>query len=501
VAKNYRIVVMGILSCALLVTLSLWYLVTLSPSQTPAPPGDGPPFAGSDVRERTPERGIATPTGDWPQFLGPLGTSVSLEKGILTPWPAKGLRVIWHKELGSGYGAPSIRGERLYVFDRLAERVPLPPDPEGRRGVGLRDGKLARLLCLERTTGKELWKFEYPTAYRDMYGYNNGPRCCPVLDGEHVYLFGVEGMLHCLKADTGKLVWKVDTAADFDVVQNFFGVGSTPVVEGDLLIVQVGGSPPGSDPREFMELKGNGSAIVAFDKNTGKVVYKLGSELASYAGPVLATINGRRWCFVFARGGLVAFNPKDGKLDFHFPWRADTLECVNAANPIVVGDQVLITETYGPGAALLKVRPGGYEVVWSDAKKPPFGKSLQCHWMTPIYHEVYVYGSSGRHERQAELRCVELATGKVMWNEPDLTRSSLLMVDGHFLCLGERGQLRLVKVNPRKYEEVSDIDVKDPQTGEALLHYPCWAAPVLANGLLYIRGEGRLVCLELIPKK
>lgn len=433
---------------------------------------------------------------DWPQFLGPHGTSVSPEKGIITPWPEKGLRVVWHKELGSGYGAPTIRGDKLYVFDRLADRVALPPDPEGRRGVGLRDGKMARLLCLEAKTGKELWSFEYPTAYRDHYGYNNGPRCCPVLDGEHVYIFGVEGILHCLNADTGKVVWKVDTTAEFGVVQNFFGVGSTPVVEGDLLIVHVGGSPPGSDARDFMELKGNGSGVVACDKRTGKVAYRISNELASYAGPVLTTIGGRRWCFVFARGGLLAFDPKDGKIDFHFPWRADVLESVNASNPVVVGDKVLISETYGPGGALLKVRPGGYDVLWDDAKKSK--KSLQCHWMTPIHHDGYVYASSGRHPQNAELRCVELATGAVKWSVPRLTRSSLLMVDGHFICLSEDGALRLLKVNPRQYEEVSDMDVKDPKTGSVLVQYPCWAAPVLANGLMYIRGEGRVVCLELI---
>jgi outer membrane protein assembly factor BamB len=430
---------------------------------------------------------IPAQAGDWPRFLGPLGTSVSPEKGIIAPWPAQGLRVLWHKELGSGYGAPAISAGRLFVFDRLL-------DPAGER----RDGKQARLFCLDSKTGKELWTFDYPTAYRDHYGYNNGPRCCPIVDGEYVYLYGAEGMLHCLQADTGKRVWRVDTQADYGVVQNFFGVGSTPIIEGDLLIVQVGGSPPNSDPRDFTALKGNGTGIIAFDKLTGKAVYQLSDELASYASPVLATINGRRWCFVFARAGLLAFNPKDGKIDFHFPWRAESLESVNASNPVVVGDTVLISETYGPGAALLKVRPGGYEVLWDDAKK--FRKSLQCHWMTPIYHDGYVYGSSGRHTQNAELRCVELATGKVMWSESRLSRCSLLMVDGHFICLGEDGSLRLLKVNPRKYEEVSEMEIKDP-SGAPLLRYPCWAAPVLAQGLLYIRGEGRLVCLELIPRR
>jgi outer membrane protein assembly factor BamB len=307
-------------------------------------------------------------------------------------------------------------------------------------------------------------------------------------------------MLHCLKADDGKPVWKCDTRADFGIVQNFFGVGSTPVVEDDLLIVHIGGSPPGSDGiRDFTQLKGNGSAVVAFEKATGKVRYKLSDELASYAGPVLATMHGRRWCFVFARGGLLAFDPKTGKQDFHFPWRSEELESVNASNPVVVGDQVLISETYGPGGALLKIKPGGYDLAWSDAAK--FKKSLQCHWMTPIHHEGYVYASSGRHDYNAELRCLELATGKVMWREQGLTRTSLLMVDGHFVCLGEDGAVRLLKVNPKKYDEVSAIELTDPQTRDPLLKFPCWAAPVLAHGLMYLRGDDRLVCVELIARK
>ena len=186
--------------------------------------------------------------------------------------------------------------------------------------------------------------------------------------------------------------------------------------------------------------------LVAFRITDGAVKYRIGAELASYSSPVLATIDGRRWCFLFARGGLLAFEPASGKTDFHFAWRCEDVESVNAANPVVIGNQVLISETYGPGSALLKVKPGGYDVVWDDARKAR--KSLQCHWNTPIHHDGYVYGCSGRHTNNAELRCIELATGKVQWREPRLTRTSLLMVDGHFICLGEDGTLRLLKVNP-----------------------------------------------------
>ncbi len=439
-----------------------------------------PPSAAADPPDDLHTR----KTGDdWPRFLGPQGHSVSSEKGIVAPWPAAGLRLIWEKQVGIGYAMPSISRGRLFQFDRHKTR--------------------ARLSCLNAETGEFLWKFEYPTDYVDQYGYDGGPRCCPVIDDDRVYIYGAEGMLHCLRVADGKLIWKVDTQADFGVVQNFFGVGSTPVIEKDLLICQVGGSPKGSDDVSFGRLKGDNSGIVAFDKMTGKVKYRITDELASYSSPVLATIGERRWCFVLARGGLVGFEPATGKVDFHFPWRARGLESVNASNPLVVGDRVLISETYGPGGVLLKVKPGAAEVVWSDDRKSD--KSLQCHWMTPIYHDGYVYGSSGRHPENAELRCVELATGRVMWSEPGLERCSLLMVDGHFVCLGEHGVLRLLKVNPKKYEEVSKLVLRDPKEtaddAPSLLKYPCWAAPILSHGLMYVRGEGRLVCLELIAEK
>ena len=420
-------------------------------------------------------------THDWPGFLGPFGTSVSTEKGILSPWPKAGPKILWQRKLGIGYAMPSISAGKLVHFERV--------------------GQTARAVAMEADTGNPLWTFDYPTTYRDKYSYNGGPRCCPVIDGNLVFLYGVEGMLHCLRLDTGKIVWKIDASKEFGVVQNFFGVGSTPVVEGDLLIVQVGGSPPGSDNIEdFTKLTGNGTGVVAFEKTTGEIRYKISDELASYSGPTLATIHDRRWAFVFARGGLLAFEPKSGKIAFQFPWRSPDLESVNASNPVVVGDQVFISETYGPGSALVKINRDGHEVVWNDARKLPRNKSMQTHWMTPIHHEGYLYGSSGRHEHNAELRCVELATGKVMWTQPDLTRSSLLMVDGHFVCLSEDGMVRLLRVNPMKYDVVSEVEFADP-AGKTLLKSPCWAAPILSHGRLYVRGDDRLLCLELIPGK
>lgn len=417
---------------------------------------------------------------DWPRFLGPTGDSVSSEKGILTPWPKQGPPLVWQRELGEGYGMPAVSRGRLFVFDRVGNR--------------------ARLRCMKSESGEDLWKFDYPSLYRDLYGYNGGPRCAPVVDGNRVYIYGAEGMLHCLSAENGKLLWKVDTLDKFNVLQNFFGVGSTPVIEGDLLIAQVGGSPKDGVRSIYQRPKGDGSGIVAFDKYTGKVRYRISDELASYAGPTLATVDGRRWCFVLARGGLIGFEPKTGKIDFHYPWRARNLESVNASNPVVVGKRVFISETYGPGSALLDFKPGVCKAVWTDADKGIRDKSMQCHWNTPIHVDGYLYGCSGRHLTNAELRCIRLDTGKVQWRERDLTRCSLLLVDKHFICLSEDGMLRLLKVNPAKYEEVSSVALKRPDAVESKPKDPYWAAPILAHGLLYVRGAHRLVCLELIPK-
>jgi len=224
------------------------------------------------------------------------------------------------------------------------------------------------------------------------------------------------------------------------------------------------------------------------------VKYAKGAELASYASPIVRTIDGKRTGLYFARGGLLGFDPRTGETAFHYKWRARDEESVNAANPVVVGDQILVTECYGPGASLLDLKGGKSKEVWTDLEKEKFDKALMCHWNTPIHHEGFVYGSSGRHDNEAELRCVEWKTGEVKWRVKRTFRTSLLKVDGHLVNLSEYGDLSLIKLNAEKHEEVSKYSVPE-------LQYPCWAPPVLSGGLLYVRGKGKLVCLELIPEK
>ncbi len=419
---------------------------------------------------------------DWPGFLGPTGDGKSSEESLFLDWPEEGPPIRWQMAVGEGFRMPSVADGRLFLLDR--------------------HGDSARLTCLNAETGAEIWRSEYPTDYEDYYQFGNGPRSSPVIDGDRVYTFGAEGRLRCHASADGKLLWDIDTASRFGVVQNFFGVGSTPAIEGDLLIALIGGSPRDSPDVFSGKVIGAGSGIVAFDKGTGKVRYRITDELASYSSFVLRTIGGRRWGFVLARGGLVGFEPAKGKVDFVFPWRDRKIESASAATPVVVDDTVFVTEAYGPGGALLKVKPGGYDVLRKD---PPGRKgTLRSHWATPIHHEGYLYGCHGSGSGDAELRAVNLRTGEIAWSAPRLGRTTLLYVDEHFIVLAEYGELIVIRATHEKFSPVARVVLAVADGSEAsrpLLKHPAWNPPILSHGLLYVRGKDRLVCLELIPEK
>lgn len=421
---------------------------------------------------------ISAAGDDWPGFLGPTGDGISRERKLRLDWPADGPSILWKAELGGGYAGPSVAGGKLYQFDRHANRN--------------------RLTCREAVTGVEKWRYEYPTDYVDQYGYDGGPRCCPVIDGERVYVYGAEGILACVNAADGKELWRVDTVEKYSVVQNFFGVGSTPLVDGPRLIVSVGGSPAGPVPDDFRKLKSNGSAIVAFDKLTGRELYRTGDDLASYASPIIRTIDGKRLGLNFGRGGLLVFEPENGQVLTRLPYRSSKVESVNAANPVVHGNRILLSECYSRGSILLEWNDGQLKPFWADEENGR-DQRLACHWCTPILVDGFVYACTGRNSNGAELRCVEFATGRVCWREPAPGRSSLILVDGHLIVLAEFGLLSVVKPDPNKFAEVARVDFG--VQGRRVLRPPSWAAPVLANGLLYIRGEGSLLCLDLRREK
>jgi len=420
-------------------------------------------------------------THDWTAFLGPSHNAVSTETRLSRTLPPP---LVWEFNRGTGYATPAVAGDRLLFLHRLANEEIVE--------------------CLHAETGAGRWQFRYPSVFEDRYGYNNGPRSSPVINANRVYTMGAEGKLHCLDLTTGKLLWKRDLRADYKVRQDFFGTASTPLVEGKLLVVNVGA--PG------------GPCVAGFDLATGAEVWRAGNQWGpSYATPVPAVVHGQRRVFVFAggesdppSGGLMSINPATGKVDFSFPWRSRSFESVNASCPVVFDNKVFISASYRTGGALVEVRPDfTHRVVWTTQE---FG----LHFNTPIHRDGYLYGFDGRNEPDASLACVDAATGKAVWREiPEWMetlggrgggrqqlmgtyRGSLLAADGHFLCLGEMGHLLWMDLTPKGYREISRTWLFAARES--------WGLPVLSRGLLYVtqntrdalQGTGpRLLCYDL----
>jgi outer membrane protein assembly factor BamB len=416
--------------------------------------------------------------------MGPTHDGVSSETRIAAGWPAEGPKLLWSLPRGTGYASPSIAGDKLVYQHRVdAEDV---------------------VECLDPLTGARRWQARFPSTYRDRYGYNSGPRATPLIDGGRVYVYSQLGVLRCLGMEDGAVQWTRDLNGEFKVQQNFFGVGTTPLLEGGLLIVNVG-APDG------------GPCVIGIDAASGKTVWSCVDEWGpSYASPVPATFHGKRRVLVFAggesrppTGGLLCLDPATGKADFRVEWRSRSYESVNAATPLVIGDQVLVTASYKTGGMLVTVNPDfTHSVAWTTP-------GLACHFSTPIRRGAHLYGFNGRNEPDVEFACVELATGKGVWSEqPRFTetwsengqprsaevgifRGQFLAIDGRVLCLGELGHLLWLDLNPTGYKEIA--------RARLFLAPETWTPPVVVRGLLYVCQNHagydgtvpRLLCYDL----
>ncbi len=389
----------------------------------------------------------AVSAADWPQFLGPMRNGISQETGLAGAWPKEGPRVVWERGVGQGWSSPVVAGDRLILFHRIGDHEVVE--------------------CLDAATGKERWKFEDATGYVDDFGFDPGPRSTPLIAGQHVYALGAEGRMHCLELATGKKVWERALSEDYQAAKGFFGVATSPVLERDLLLVNIGGKNAG---------------IVALNKDTGKEAWKATNHAASYSSPVVATIDGARHALFFTREGIVSLDPATGKVRFTKHWRSRNNASVNAATPIVVGREVFFSACYETGAILLTAKKDRFEEVWSN------DESMSNHYGTSIYQDGHLYGFHGRQERKAALRCIDWKTGQVQWTKERFGCGSMILADGKLIILTEDGDLVLAEASPKAYKELARAPVLGPA---------CRAQIALANGRLYARDTKKLICLEL----
>ncbi len=382
--------------------------------------------------------GFAAHADDWPQFRGPDRDGTSRERGFSSTWPAEGPEKLWQATVGHGWSSISVSGGRAY-------------------SMGNKDDTDS-VFCFDAKSGQLIWTHSYPCVAKES---NHGPRMTPTVDDNRVYTVSREGQLFCLSSRDGEVIWSKDYRKDFNATQPTWGWSGSPLVEGNLLIAEIGGP---------------GSAVVAFDKKTGQIAWKSGDALAGYASPVACDLRGERCVLVFSGSGLDARRVKDGRVEWRFPWKTNFE--VNAATPIVVGEKVFLTSAYRVGGALLDLSGPKPAVLWKT-------KQMAVHMSGPVYWGGHLYGFD-----ESTLRCLNFQNGDVKWSlEGKYKKGSLLIADGKMVIFGGEGQLGLAEANPKSYHELAFVQ---PIGGK-----DTWSPPVLANGLLYLRGNESIVCLDI----
>jgi outer membrane protein assembly factor BamB len=387
--------------------------------------------------------------GDWPQILGPNRDGVAEGERIADRFPEGGPKPLWTRPVGQGFAGVAVRDGQAYLFHR--------------------SGDLERVEAMEARTGTVVWTSDGPTGYSGAIASDDGPRCVPVVTAERVIVFGAEGRLRCLDRKGGDERWSIATHEVFGVPDSYFGAGSSPVIEGDLVLVNVGGSR-------------GGAGVVAFDLKTGNVKWKATKEQASYSSPVVATVAGRRQAVFVTRLTCTGLDPQTGEILWSFPFGARG-PTVNAANPVLLGDRLFLTASYGVGAVFAKLGPKSAEELWAS------DDVLSSQYTTPIADSGVLFGVDGRQDvGAATLRCVDPAAKKVHWSQEGFGYATLIKADGTLLAQKTDGTLVLVKPDKTGYHELSQASLTQG-TARAL--------PALSNGLYFVRDESTLYCYDL----
>jgi outer membrane protein assembly factor BamB len=389
----------------------------------------------------------AAVSADWPQFLGPERNGIYRGPALAETWPAQGPRVAWRKTVGQGFAAPVVAGNRLIVFHRV--------------------GPQEVVEALDPLTGASVWRYPYPTTYRDDFGFDEGPRAVPVVADGIVYTFGAEGQLHAVNVATGQRVWSEDTMKRFNVPKGFFGAAGSPLVEGGRVIANVGGPKAG---------------IVAFDAKSGQVEWTATTDQASYSSGVAATFPSGRRAIFLTRNALVGLDPATGTIAFRRNWQARANASVNVASPLVVGDLIFVSAEYGPGAGVLRVDGSNLVELWTS------DEAMSNHYATSVHRDGILYGFHGRQEFGPSLRAVELRTGKVRWNQDQFRAGTVTLVGDRLLIVREGGEMILAPASPDGFKPIARAQIL-PATIRAY--------PAVSDGFVYLRNENTLVCLDL----
>ncbi|MDF1745432.1 MAG: PQQ-like beta-propeller repeat protein [Gimesia sp.] len=395
--------------------------------------------------------------GDWPQILGVSRNGHAIGETLDATWPEAGPTVNWQRDVGSGYAGLAVLNNVAILFHRIGDQETVE--------------------ALQAETGEVLWKQSGTVNYNGTYNPNNGPIAVPLIHKNRVYTFGIAGRLQCLDFKTGKKIWSRETHRDFQVKAGYFGVGSSPIIVQDKLLVNVGG-------------KRKNAGIVAFSLDQGIMLWQSMQDDASYSSPIAAFLHGRYYAIFITRSHLAGIDPQTGNVLFQFPFgkRGPT---VNGASPVLVKDYVFATSSYGVGSFWGKIDQLNTSEIWRNHE------IMSSQYTTPIEYGGTLIGIDGRQDiGPTRLLCFDPQTKKVNWSQDDFGYATLLEADNKLILMKTDGTLVLAEASREKYKELGRARVLNSTTR---------ALPALSNGRLFVRDEKTLKCLQLkteqeIPK-
>lgn len=390
-----------------------------------------------------------TPAADWPQWRGPQRNGATPETGLLQAWPADGPPLVWQRtDLGSGYAAPVVVGDRLYVLANEGL------ENEFARALATADGRTLWTTRLGKV-GRPDQKPNFPAA-----------RSTPTVDGELLYALGSDGDLACLETATGRVRWRKNLQTDFGGKPGEWAYAESPLVDGDAVICTPGGAE---------------ATVLALNKKTGEVLWKAAlpeADEAAYASAIVVETGGVRQVVQLLQKGLVALDRRSGRLLWRYPKPVSRFNA-NIPSPLASADLIYVASA-GTGGGAVRVKPAnggtGFEELYFESKLP-----------TAIGGAVavgeHLYGTTAQ-----VLMCVERATGRVLWEERAIGPASLCYADGRLYLHGEHGEVALVEPSPDGYRERGRFS----PPGRPKRSHPMeksWAYPVVAHGRLYLRDH------------
>jgi len=395
---------------------------------------------------------ITVGVADWTNWRGVNFEGKSTTIGIKTDW-SNGLEKVWEvnylcqDKATASWSSVVVQGNRLIVPGR--------------------DAKNDLVFCLNADNGQLIWKGSYEAKAETAHG--PGSRATPFIDEDKVYTFGRSGDLVCWQLEDGKLLWRKNVKEEGGIEPSW-GFSTTPLVCNNMVIVQGGGK----------------ALVIAYDKLTGKVIWKSMEGEVGYSAAITMNIEDEIQLLIYHGKGLSCLNPTDGKVRWTVPW--PTEYGINATTPIVCSDIVYHTSGYGMGCEAIKVTKDGYSVLWKS-------DIVEAHHSDPILIDGYIYGYSGESFRNVgQFKCIELLTGQEMWSTDQIGQGTTTFADGYLICQDLKGNIFLIKPETSGFKKIGEI-----KSAIADVKNPSWTVPVVANGKLYLRYMQQLVCYKLVP--